>query len=76
MNTLQKPTPLSLVIDNTIRNETLKKFSHLSDSVWAHKPREVAISERYSLLLNYVRVQSVPYLTEKVLQSVRRFEKI
>lgn len=76
MITPQDVAPLSLVIDNTTRNATLMRFSHLSDSVWAHKPREVAISERNSLLLNYVRVQSVPYLTEKVLQSVRRFEKI
>lgn len=73
MDTLQKSTPLSLIIDNTIREKTLRKFSHLSDSVWAHKPREVAILERNYLLLDSVRVRGVPCLTQNVLQSVWKF---
>lgn len=65
-----KTNPFTLVVDNTVRDRTLAKFSHLSDSIWAHKPREQAVTERNYLLLSSVRVRDVPRISNDVLQSV------
>lgn len=64
---------LRLVADNSDQFHAMARFAHLSDSVWAHTSRERALADRWYLLLDAVKLDWVPRISEDVMRKFIRY---